>query len=141
MTAGKVPDFAVYLLYRFACWFLGLLPVAGVFRLGQAGGAIAYVFLGPYRKLACRNIRLAFPDWSSREVKRCAQRHFMGLGANLLCSLVLMGKSWEEVRKYLDLSNLEQIQQRMNEVQSVIWTINHIGNWELFVYTVRVVRP
>jgi heptosyltransferase II len=141
MTAGEVPDFAVYLLYRFACWILGLLPVAGVFRLGQAGGAIAYLFLGPYRRLACGNIRIAFPDWSSREVKRCAQRHFMGLGANLLCSLVLMGKSWEEVRKYLDLSNLEQVQQRMNDVQSVIWTINHIGNWELFVYTVRVVRP
>ena len=141
MTAGEVLDFAVYLLYRFACWFLGLLPVAGVFRLGQAGGAIAYGFLGPYRRLACGNIRIAFPDWSSREVKRCAQRHFMGLGANLLCSLVLMGKPWEEVRKHLDLSNLEQILERMNNFQGVLWTINHIGNWELFVYTVRVLRP
>jgi len=65
----------------------------------------------------------------------------MDLGANLLCSLVLMGKPWETVRKYLDLTNLERIQERMNRVGSVVWAINHIGNWELFVYTVRIVRP
>jgi hypothetical protein len=26
-----------------------------------------------------------FPDWSSREAERCGRRHFMDLGANLLC--------------------------------------------------------
>jgi lipopolysaccharide heptosyltransferase II len=141
MTAGEVSDFVVYLLYRFSGWFLGLFPLVAVFRFGQAAGAIAYILLGPYRRLACENISIAFPDWSSGEVKRCAKRHFMDFGANLLCSLVLMGKPWANVRKYLDLSNLEQIQERMNKVQSVLWTINHIGNWELFVYTVRIVRP
>jgi heptosyltransferase-2 len=53
----------------------------------------------------------------------------------------LMGKPWETVRKYLDLTNLERIQESMNRVGSVVWAINHIGNWELFVYTTRIVRP
>src|SRR5689334_17417865 len=114
MTPGEVLDFVVYLLYRFGGWFLGLFPLVGVFRIGQAAGAIAYVLLGRYRRLACANISVAFPDWSSPEVKRCTKRHFMDLGANLLCSLVLVGKPWEKVRKHLDLSNLEQIQERMN---------------------------
>jgi heptosyltransferase II len=141
MAANDALDFVVYLVYRFSGWFLGLFPLMGVFRFGQVAGAIAYVLLRSYRRLACANIRIAFPDWSSHEVERCARRHFMDLGANLLCSLVLMGKPWETVRKYLDLTNLERIQERMNRVGSVVWAINHIGNWELFVYTVRIVRP
>jgi heptosyltransferase-2 len=141
MAANDALDFAVYLVYRFSGWFLGLFPLPGVFRFGQGAGAIAYVLLRSYRRLARQNIRIAFPDWSSREVERCARRHFIDLGANLLCSLVLMGKPWETVRKYLDLTNLERIQERMNRIGSVVWAINHIGNWELFVYTVRIVRP
>ncbi|HEV3211432.1 MAG TPA: lipopolysaccharide heptosyltransferase II [Chthoniobacterales bacterium] len=141
MAANDALDFAVYLAYRFSGWFLGLFPLAGVFRFGQVAGAIAYVLLRSYRRLACENIRIAFPDWSSHEVERCARRHFMDLGANLLSALVLMGKPWETVQKYLDLTNLERIQERMNRVGSVVWAINHIGNWELFVYTVRIVRP
>jgi heptosyltransferase II len=141
MAANDALDFVVYLVYRFSGWFLGLFPLAGVFRFGQLAGAIAYVLLRSYRRLARENIRIAFPDWSSHEVERCARRHFMDLGANLLCSVVLMGKPWVTVRKYLDLTNLERIQERMNRVGSVVWAINHIGNWELFVYTVRIVRP
>jgi len=141
MAANDAFDFAVYLVYRLTGWFLGLFPLVGVFRFGQAAGAIAYVLLRSYPRLARENIRIAFPDWSSREVERCARRHFMDLGANLLCSLVLMGKPWETVRKYLDLTNLERIQESMNRVGSVVWAINHIGNWELFVYTTRIVRP
>jgi heptosyltransferase II len=141
VAVGKVVDFVSYLFYRFTVWFLGLFPLVWVFRFGQVIGAIAYGSLHPYRQLACQNIRIAFPDWSPREVRGCARRHFKDLGANLLCSLVLMGKPWETVRKYLDLTNLERIQQKMNSVHSVVWTVNHIGNWELFVYTARAVRP
>jgi heptosyltransferase-2 len=141
MQANVVLDFAVYLVYRFCGWFAGLFPLVGVFRFGQAAGAIAYVLLRSYRRLACENIRIAFPDWSTREVERCARRHFTDLGANLVCSLVLMGKSPETVRKYLDLTNLERIQERMNRVGKLVWVVNHIGNWELTVYTARIVRP
>ena len=141
MAVNDALDFSVYLAYRLFGWIFGLLPLVGMFRLGQMAGAIAYLFLRPYRRLACANIKIAFPDWSAEEVRRCARRHFMDLGANLCCSLVLMGKPWQTVRKYLDLTNLERIQERMNGVHSVVWTINHIGNWELFVYTTLVVRP
>ena len=41
MAANDALDFVVYLVYRFSGWFLGLFPLVGVFRFGQAAGAIA----------------------------------------------------------------------------------------------------
>jgi lipopolysaccharide heptosyltransferase II len=112
-----------------------------VFRFGQAIGWLGYNILGGYRRLAWANIQIAFPDWACAEVQRCAKRHFMDLVANLLCSFVLLDKPWEVVRKYIDVSSFERAKNRIDGADSVIWTVNHIGNWELFIFCAKLVRP
>jgi heptosyltransferase II len=141
LRPGDVVDYIVYLIYRAAGWFLGCLPLSWVFALGQSTGRLGYMVFGGYRRLAVANIKIAFPDWAPDEVEHCARRHFMDLVANLLCSFVLLEKPWEKVRKHLDVSNFERAKERINGARSVIWTINHIGNWELFIFCAGLVRP
>jgi heptosyltransferase II len=138
---GTIRDYTVYLIYRAVGWLLGCLPLVWVFRLGQAVGWLGYNFLSGYRRLAWANIQVAFPDWTHEEVQHCAKRHFKELVANLLCSFILLDKPWDEVRKYLDVSNFERAKERINEAESVVWAVNHIGNWELFIFCAKLVRP
>ena len=140
LKPADVLDYTVYLIYRGVGWLLGCLPLRWVFDLGQCIGWLGYHLLGGYRRLAVANIKIAFSDWSREEVERCAKRHFKDLMANLLCSLVLLEKPWEEVRKHLDVSNLERARDRINGAQSVLWSINHLGNWELFIFCAGLVR-
>src|SRR3984893_5692427 len=140
LKPSDIPDYIVYLIYRGIGWTLGCLPLAWVFRLGQSVGWLGYILLGGYRRLAAANIKIAFPDWSDQEVKRCTKRHFMDLMANLLCSLVLLEKPWAEVQKHLDVTNFEKVTERINGAKSVLWTINHLGNWELFIFCPALVR-
>jgi heptosyltransferase-2 len=137
---ATVLDYGVYLLYRGVGWLLARLPLPWVFRLGQFAGRLGYHLLGGYRRLAAANIKIAFPDWSPHEVAHCSKRHFMDLMANLLCSFVLLDKPWSEVRKHLDVSKFELAKDRINGAKSVLWTINHIGNWELFIFCAALVR-
>src|SRR6478672_3914544 len=139
--AGEIGDYFIYLIYRAIGSSLGCLPLSWIFHFGQALGWIGYHLLGGYRRLAWANIQIAFPDWSREEVQRCATRHFKELVANLLCSFVLLNKPWTEVRNYLDVSNFERAIERINGADSVIWTINHLGNWELFIFCANLVRP
>lgn len=141
LKPGDAFDYLVYLLYRGIGWLLGCVPLSWVFRLGQSAGLLGYYFLGGYRRLAATNIKIAFPDWSAGEVQHCAKRHFKDLMANLLCSFVLLEKPWEEVKKHLDVSNFERATERINGAKSVLWTINHLGNWELFIFCAALVRP
>jgi heptosyltransferase II len=140
LKPGDVLDYIAYLIYRGVGWLLGCLPLRWVFALGQAIGWLGYYLLGGYRRLATANIKIAFPDWTHAEAVRCSERHFKDLMANLLCSLVLLEKPWEEVRKHLDVSNLERAKERINGAKSVLWSINHIGNWELFIFCAGLVR-
>jgi heptosyltransferase II len=140
LKPGDIFDYAVYLIYRGVGWLLGCLPLRWVFAFGQSVGWLGYVLLGGYRRLAEANIKIAFPDWSREEVDHCAKRHFMDLMANMLCSFVLLEKPWEKVRQHLDLTNFERVSAQVNGAKSVLWTINHIGNWELFIFCAAFVR-
>jgi lipopolysaccharide heptosyltransferase II len=140
LRPAETLDYGVYLFYRGVTRFLGCLPVSWVFRIGQGIGWCGHALLGGYRRLARANIKIAFPDWTREEVNRCAKQHFMDLVANLLCAFALVEKPWEEVQRYLDTTKFERALERINGAKSVLWTINHIGNWELFIFCARFVR-
>ena len=78
-------DFCVYLLYRAALAFIVALPLPAVFFLGKTLGFLAWLLLPNYRRLARRNVEIAFGNEKpAREIRRIVRRHFQQLGANLL---------------------------------------------------------
>jgi heptosyltransferase II len=128
---ATIGDYLVYAVYRSVSFLLSLLPVAWVFRGGQAVGFLGYVLLGPYRKLARRNVRIAFPDWSPKQIERCVRTHFQNLVANLLCGFVLREKSWERVKQFIDFTTVQATAQETASAQCIVAAVTHIGNWEL----------
>ncbi len=135
-----VSDYLVYLVYRAIGFVLGLLPIAVTFRLGQALGWIGYWLLPGYRRLALANLRIAFPEWSNDARINCVKKHFQLLTANLLCGFVLTQRRWPEVARYIDISAFQANAERINEAKSVIWVLNHIGNWELMIFGVHWIQ-
>jgi heptosyltransferase-2 len=128
---GTVGDHLVYAAYRSVCFLLSLLPVTWVFQGGQTVGFLGYVLLFPYRQLARRNVRIAFPHWSSAQVERCVRAHFQNLVANLLCGFVLREKSWEEVKPFIDFTTVRATAEETAGAQCIVAAVTHIGNWEL----------
>ena len=138
----KFTERLVYWLYRgLGAVFLGL-PLAWTFRIGQAIGLLVWAILPGYRALARRNLARAFPEWASTQIDDCIRKHFQTLGANFLCAFVLTQKSWEETRKYFDVSDYQRVRGEVTEMSSVVALVPHIGNWELMVTVPNwVTRP
>jgi heptosyltransferase-2 len=129
----KFSERLVYWLYRgLGAAFLGL-PLAWTFRIGQVIGLVAWGILPGYRDLARRNLARAFPEWASKQIDECVRKHFQNLGANFLCAFVLTQKSWEETRKYFDVSEYQRARGEVEQMSSVVALVPHIGNWELMV--------
>lgn len=55
-------DFCIYLLYRAGSAIITVLPLRLVFSLGQVFGFFAWVTLPKYRRLAFRNLTIAFGE-------------------------------------------------------------------------------
>ncbi|HEX3446534.1 MAG TPA: lipopolysaccharide heptosyltransferase II, partial [Chthoniobacterales bacterium] len=124
-------DHLVYGVYCSVSFLLSLVPVTWIFRGGQAVGFLGYVLLFPYRQLARRNVRIAFPDWSPAQVERCVRTHFQNLVANLVCGLVLREKSWERVKPFIDFGTVKATAEETAGAQCIVAAVTHIGNWEL----------
>src|SRR5438477_3006796 len=125
-------EYFVYLIYRAGFALIGLLPLRAAFALGNAFGFCAWLVLGKYRRLAFRNIDIAFgAEESPREMRRLVRRHFTRLGANLLCGLKLASMPLEKVRQRVTVENADMPERELRSGRPVIFVLSHIGNWEL----------
>ncbi|HEV3410152.1 MAG TPA: lipopolysaccharide heptosyltransferase II [Chthoniobacterales bacterium] len=126
-------DFSVYLVYRVWTALVSWLPLRMLFHTGAALGLIHWLLLPGYRRLAERNLAIAFRDAKSpAELRRLARKHFQRLGANLLCSVKLGTMPVEEVVKCVTLENAEFMHEQLRAGRGVALAISHLGNWELF---------
>jgi len=124
-------DYPVYLFYRAGTDLLTLLPLPFLFAMGQISGAIAWLVLPHYRKLALRNVRIAFGDeLSETEMRRIVRRHFQWLGANLLCSVKFTRMPMEKILERVRLENFEHVKNCFRQKQPFVVALSHVGSWE-----------
>jgi lipopolysaccharide heptosyltransferase II len=126
-------DFSIYLLYRAVAAIIALLPLRVVFYAGRVCGGGAWLFAAKYRKLATRNVEIAFGDEkSSAEIRRLVRRHFSNLGANLLSAIKINAMPLEKTAELFDVEGMEELDAELRHGRSVVLALSHIGNWELF---------
>src|SRR5881397_3481836 len=97
-------DYFVYLLYRVEAALLTALPLRVLYMVGNAAGFCGWLLFGHYRRLALRNVTIAFgKEKSPRELRRLVRRHFQRLCANLLCSIKLASMPVDEVLRHVKI--------------------------------------
>ena len=141
-TAASVPglrgppcmvDFCVYICYRAALALLTALPLGLVFGLGRGLGWLGWIFLPKYRRLARRNVEIAFgADQPEAEKKRIVSRHFQQLGSNLLAGMKLNAMPLEQVAALVETEGTDEVHAQLRAGRPVILVLSHLGNWELF---------
>jgi lipopolysaccharide heptosyltransferase II len=126
-------DFVVYLFYRAGLALIGALPLPFLFAFGQFLGFGAFIFSGKYRRLATRNLEIAFANEKSPdELRQLVRRHFRRLGANLLCSAKLTQMSPEQILKHVEVENIESMAREFRTGVPVVLILSHLGTWEVF---------
>jgi len=126
-------DFVVYLLYRAGLTIAALFPIRLLFVLGQLFGFCVWLVSGKYRRLAQRNVAIAFADEkTSAEMRRLVRSHFQRLGANLLCSVKLTAMSPEKILRRVEVENIEAMDREFRAGVPVVLVLSHLGTWELF---------
>ncbi len=109
---------------------LRALPLRLVASIGRTLGAAAHLLAAPYRRLARRNLGIAFPQKSAGEIAALAREHFRRLGANLLSGARFPMMSDDEVRDVVRLDGQEAFEAVMAEGRGAVCVVCHLGNWE-----------
>jgi len=125
-------DFCIYLLYRAGTAIASALPLRFLFGLGNFAGLFSWVVLWKYRRLAMRNLEIAFGgERSRRELRQISRRNFQLGAANLLCSVKMSSMPPEKIKRHVDTENFDVIHRHLRGGTPVVLLLSHIGNWEV----------
>ena len=126
-------DFVVYLLYRVGSAVVAALPLPVLFAFGEFLGLCAWLFSAKYRRLATRNLEIAFANEKSPgELRQLVRQHFRRLGANLLCSAKLTQMAPEKILEHVEVENIESMAREFRAGVPAVLVLSHLGTWELF---------
>ncbi len=130
-------DRLVYLVALGAVGIVRRLPLSVCFVLGQLVGALLWLLLPGYRRLAGENLTKAFSEEKSpAEIRDLTFRHFTTLGANAVCAFKIPSIPQKEIEKIATIERLDRIRTNIANGRPVVLAINHIGNWELYAQLV-----
>jgi len=130
-------DRLVYILALLVLGFIRLLPLSICFVLGRGLGALLWLILPGYRRLARENLTIAFSnEMSPADIRSLTFRHFTTLGANAVCAIKIPVLPQSTIARIASIENLDIIRKNIAAGRPVILAINHIGNWELYAQLV-----
>lgn len=119
----------LYWLARAALGLVQLLPLRWVAWLGRSGGGLAWFLDARHRKVACKNIALAFPAKTEAEVRALARENFRRIGENFACAARTAWMPLAELRRNVSFS-IPAISDQP-PCRTVV-AIGHFGNFELY---------
>lgn len=125
-------QYVVYLLVRGMVGSLNLLPLNFVWRIGAFFGLVAHFFAGKYRRLAVDNLRIAFGrEKSESELRQLARRHFISLGANMLCGFKIPQMNEADVVKHVQAEGVEHAKAVVDAGKPLLFAVGHLSCWEI----------
>ncbi len=130
----KISD---HIEYSAVAGLLGLcriLPESWVFGCFKGLGLMFHTFLIQRRKLALRNMEIAFPDKPLAERSSLVRQHFINLSESMaLNALIMSGRiTNERLLDMVDCDDWERFEQvsKADGIDLLVFSA-HLGNWEL----------
>lgn len=110
---------------------LSHVPLSVARSVGRALGRVVWLLSLREKHVALVNIRLAYPDLSSRDQKRLAYRSVLAAGewfAEL--GIVWMGTESQLRKLAVAVEGADAVNAARNEGHGVVFLAPHVGNWE-----------
>src|SRR5262245_7336438 len=133
-------NFLLYFIARGLVSFLQALPITWVAQIGRVGGGLFYYVDARHRRVATRNIGLAFPEKPVAEVKAVAKENFRRIGENWCCAVKTAAMTFEQLKPHMQVVGVEKLLPKSptETSPSRVFAIGHFGNFELFAHAVHI---
>lgn len=118
----------------FPFYAISILPMPVLYLLSDILYIIVFYILKYRRSVVLENLTRSFPDKSEQEIKQIEKKfykHFCDVMVETFKGLTISKK---EIKKRMQIKNLDLIHKYYNENKSILLYCAHQGNWEWLTY-------
>jgi KDO2-lipid IV(A) lauroyltransferase len=123
-----------YALAASLVWLLRALPLGASYRLGYAIASVLDLLVPKLRRVAIRNLSVAFPDISPAERSRITDGVFRTVGRLLVALARFPSINKSNVADWISYQGLEHYHAAKQQGRGVLIATAHLGNWELSAF-------
>ncbi|MFQ6078538.1 MAG: lysophospholipid acyltransferase family protein [Thermodesulfobacteriota bacterium] len=125
-------QYLIYSVIRGFGFLINLFPDGCALWIGKQLGRLAYFLDFEHRRVAMRNLALAFGgEKSGNEIRGIALRNFENLGMNFIEFLRFPGVNYEKLLEKVEMEGRSHVEEALERGKGIIFLLGHIGNWEL----------
>ncbi len=133
---GNLKDIPLFLVYQAVSALFFLLPRPVCLSLGRAFGLLVFHLDAKHRRLALRNLRLAFGSRPPKERERIGRSAFGHFGQVLADIIKLPFLNEKRIQKLTRLEGADNLRRALQSGRGALIFTAHFGNWEAAVYPV-----
>ncbi len=127
-------NFLIYFLFLFLEKTIPLFPLKFIQRIAGLKGVFFYYFIPIRKKVAYKNIQLAFPGKSDAEIKSIIKGAYINVFTVISEFFYMRKLDDEKLRKLVNPKGLCKIAEKLDEGKGLVIISAHFGNWELLAY-------
>ena len=133
----------ILFLLKALTFILGHLPLTLQYHMGRVAGFIAYQIDRSHRRIALKNLELAYGDeLPGVERIRIVRELYRGLGLGLMEFFRIPWLKPGDFEGFVEVDGLEHMEKALAKGKGVIFSTAHFGNWELMAaYCAVMVHP
>ncbi len=121
-----------YVMLQGSAYVLNLLPLEWALWIGRCLGRLAFSVVGSQRRVALRNLRIAFGrEKSPQELKEIGRKAFSNLGMTLVEFLRMPRLHKRYYHDHSRVEGWEHLERALKAGKGVIALTFHFGNWEI----------
>ena len=128
-----------YIGYIFIGWLVRLMPWEAVNRFGAILGSVVFYAIPIRRSLTLDQLRKAFPQKSSAEIKEIAVAAYRNIVISLLEVFWFSHLTADKIKKIVSMPDTSVMDARLKEGKGLIMLGGHFGNWELIAIAVGLI--
>lgn len=131
----------IYLILKGFSFLINLLPEGVALWVGRQMGNVAYYLDWEHRRVAFRNLRIAFGQEKSEEERRSiAKKNFQHMGMMVIEFFQILKMDRETYGRKVSVEGLEEALKLLEKKKGGLLLIGHFGNWELMGIMSKVIQ-
>lgn len=134
----KYRRYYLYYLGRLLAFFFCLIPLRVGLKIASLFGDAAFLVLAKYRNKAIDNLKNSFPEKTDKEIRIIAREVFRNLCKNAFELVNFPRINEKNLSDFVDIKNLDIIDQALAKGKGALVITGHFGNWELLALAIRL---
>ena len=132
MKKSSIVEYSAYALARVFGALIVSLPIKVNLFIGKGLGIMGYYLLKKKRRLALKNLKIAFgSQFSEEKLGHIVRKAFVSLSLTIIETLSIPRINSRYINKHIRIENMKYLDDALKKGKGVILLAYHLGNWEL----------